>query len=92
MVRSSARQTGRLRSWTLTEAKAKFSSVVQKALDGQPQRITRGGRQAVVLVDEATYRAAMKPRKNALELFAPLRGASLDFDGSRDEGPAALTF
>ncbi|MBC5798662.1 MAG: type II toxin-antitoxin system prevent-host-death family antitoxin [Candidatus Eremiobacteraeota bacterium] len=91
-MRASTRHAPRIQSWTLTEAKAKLSSVVQSALDGQPQRITRGGREAVVLVDEATYRAATKPRKTALELFAPLRGASLDLERSRDEGPAALIF
>jgi len=86
------RHTVTFRSWTLTEAKAKFSSIVQKALDGQPQRITRGGRQAVILIDEDTYRTAAQPRKSALELFAPLRGTALNLERRDDDGPAALTF
>jgi len=86
------RHTVTFRSWTLTEAKAKFSSIVQKALDGQPQRITRGVRQAVILIDEDTYRTAAQPRKSALDLFAPLRGTALNLERRDDDGPAALTF
>ncbi len=86
------RHADEIRSWTLTEAKAKLSRVVQKALNGEPQRITRGGREAVIVVDEDTYRAVVRHRKTALELFAALRGSSLNWERSRDEGPAALTF
>ena len=38
------------RVWKLAEAKAKFSEVVRLAAEGQPQRVTVHGRDAVVVV------------------------------------------
>jgi antitoxin Phd len=35
-------------SWRLQEAKNQFSKVVDAALHGEPQRVTRRGRDAVV--------------------------------------------
>jgi prevent-host-death family protein len=37
-------------TWTVAEAKAKFSEVIDKAQSGGPQTITRHGRNAVVVV------------------------------------------
>ena len=39
-------------TWTVAEAKAKFSEVVQKAETEGPQRITRRGEEAVVVVSK----------------------------------------
>lgn len=36
--------------WTLQDAKAKFSAVVDAALAGEPQAVTRRGKPAVVVV------------------------------------------
>ena len=36
--------------WTLQEAKARFSAVVDAALAGEPQEVTRRGKPAVVVV------------------------------------------
>lgn len=36
--------------WTLQDAKARFSAVVDAALAGEPQEVTRRGRPAVVVV------------------------------------------
>lgn len=36
--------------WSLHDAKNKFSAVVTAALKGEPQRVTRHGKQAVVVV------------------------------------------
>ena len=36
--------------WQLQEAKAKFSQLVQKAIDEGPQTVTRHGKPAVVVV------------------------------------------
>ena len=41
-------------SWSLTDAKARFSEVVQLAQD-RPQRVTRHGHDAVVIVAAAQY-------------------------------------
>lgn len=82
----------RMPSWTLTDAKAKLSRVVERALEGQPQRITRAGREAVVVVSEKTFEVVTRAPKSGLELFGPLRGAALDLRRDRDEGPEGSIF
>ena len=44
-------------SWRLQDAKAQFSAVVEGALCGVPQHITRRGKQAVVLLSEQDFAA-----------------------------------
>lgn len=73
-------------SWKFTQAKAQFSKVVQRALDGDPQRIVRSGRDAVIVVSEDQYNAATRPRRNLVDLFSALRGAELHIDRERDFG------
>lgn len=48
--------------WRLQDAKTQFSQVVDAALQGEPQHVTRRGRAAVVVLSEANYRAL---RENA---------------------------
>lgn len=43
--------------WRLQDAKAQFSQVVEAALQGEPQHVSRRGREAVVVLSEASYRA-----------------------------------
>lgn len=43
--------------WRLQDAKTQFSQVVEAALQGEPQHVTRHGRAAVVVLSEANYRA-----------------------------------
>ena len=42
-------------SWALQDAKNKFSAVVNAALDGQPQLVTRRGLPAVVVLAEQEF-------------------------------------
>jgi len=42
--------------WRLQDAKAQFSQVVEAALQGEPQHVTRRGRDAVVVLSETSYR------------------------------------
>lgn len=42
-------------SWPLQDAKAQFSAVVDAALDGVAQHVTRRGQPAVVVIAEAEY-------------------------------------
>jgi antitoxin Phd len=42
--------------WTLQEAKNKFSAVVDAAMAGTPQEVTRRGKPAVVVVDAGEYK------------------------------------
>lgn len=80
-----SRRRDRHAEWTLTEAKAQFSSVVQDALEGKPQRIIRNGREVVVVVAAEAYDAAMKPRRSLVELFSALRGAEIEIDRPKDD-------
>lgn len=41
--------------WTLQDAKNHFSEVVEAALDGRPQEVTRRGKPAVVVLAAADY-------------------------------------
>jgi prevent-host-death family protein len=61
-------------SWSVAEAKAKLSEVIEKALDGAPQTITRNGKSAVVVVSAAEWQRRTE-RKGTLADFladAPL--------------------
>jgi len=42
--------------WTLQQAQDQFSTVVDEALAGRPQEITRNGKPAVVVVATSEYR------------------------------------
>jgi len=41
--------------WTLQDAKNKFSAVVEKAMAGSPQEVTRRGKPAVVVLSSDEY-------------------------------------
>ena len=52
---SGAVETALVRTYPLHEARAEFSRLVERALNGEPQRVTRYGREAVVIVSEADW-------------------------------------
>jgi prevent-host-death family protein len=66
-------------SWTVAEAKAKFSEVIERAQSDGPQTITRNGHRAAVVVGAEEWERKTKRRGNLAEFFAssPLRGAGL---------------
>jgi prevent-host-death family protein len=47
-------------SWRLQDAKNQFSKVVDAALHGEPQHVTRRGRDAVVVVAAADYQRMLR--------------------------------
>jgi prevent-host-death family protein len=66
-------------NWTVAEAKAKLSEVIEKAQTDGPQRITRHGKEAVVVVSAEEWKRKTK-RKGSLAAFlleSPLRGSVL---------------
>ena len=77
-------------TWSLANAKARLSEVIDRAQAG-PQIITRHGRPdaVVVSVDEWTRKTARKGTLAEFLLGSPLRGADLDLerqpDAPRDE-------
>ena len=57
--------------WTLQDAKARFSALVDAALAGEPQEVTRRGRPAVVVVGAEDW-ARMKGEGRASGFAAHL--------------------
>ena len=49
--------------WPLQDAKNKFSAVVNAALDGEPQHVTRRGRPAVVVIAAQDYERLCQAEK-----------------------------
>ena len=56
--------------WSLQEAKNRFSSVVNAALEGTPQEVTRRGKPAVVVVSTLEYRRLLAQAEAARGSFA----------------------
>jgi antitoxin Phd len=78
-------------SWQLQTAKARFSEVFRLALARGPQLITRGGREAVVVLPAAQFDALVarsQQPKSLLEFFkrSPLAGLDLKLERDRDSG------
>src|SRR5271166_1954688 len=66
-------------NWTVAEAKAKFSELIQRAMSDGPQTITRKGRTAAVVVGAEEWERKTKRIGNLAEFFAasPLRESGL---------------
>jgi prevent-host-death family protein len=66
-------------NWTVAEAKAKFSEIIDRAMSEGPQTITRKGRTAVVVVGAEEWERKTMRAGNLAEFFAgsPLRGSDL---------------
>ena len=71
-----------VQTWSVAQAKAKFSEVIEKAKSEGPQIITRNGRKAAVLVAADEWERKTKPRESLAEFFAksPLRGSGIKLD------------
>lgn len=67
--------------WTVAQAKARLSEVIDQARRIGPQPITRHGKPAVVVVDAETWAKSQAPRaRGSLADFlhaSPLRGSGL---------------
>jgi prevent-host-death family protein len=65
--------------WSVAEAKARFSELINKARSDGPQTITRKGRTAVVVVAAEEWEKKTKRSGNLAEFFAasPLRRSKL---------------
>jgi prevent-host-death family protein len=66
-------------TWTIAEAKAKFSEVIDRAVSKGPQTITRKGRATAVIVGADEWQRKSARVGNLAEFFAssPLRGSGL---------------
>jgi len=56
--------------WTLQDAKNRFSAVVEAALAGHPQEVTRRGKPAVVVLSAEEYHRLVASAAEQRESFA----------------------
>jgi prevent-host-death family protein len=73
-------------TWTVAEAKARLSEVIERAQSGGPQTITKNGRTAVVVVDAEEWERKTRRTGNLAEFFAtsPLRKSGLKIKRNKD--------
>ncbi len=73
-------------SWTLQDAKAKFSQVVDDALKVGPQYVTRRGQEAVVVLSVKEYKkiTSQKPSLKQFLLNCPKMDNDFEFERKKD--------
>src|SRR5271169_6940451 len=77
--------------WQVQTAKARFSEVFRLARTAGPQRITRQGKEGVVMISEEQYErllAKSHQPKSLVQFFreSPLVGVELDLQRDKDPG------
>ena len=85
--RKMPKMTNMTKVWTLADAKAHLSEVVDSALKGGPQVITRHGRKAVVVVAAEEWERKAQRQGTLADFFAasPLRDSGLELDRPQDD-------
>jgi antitoxin Phd len=78
-------------SWQIQTAKARFSEVFRRARSEGPQRITRQGKEGVVMMAEEQYNQLLGKSHQPKSLVAffrqsPLVGVELELERDRDAG------
>ena len=87
-----------MRTYPLHEARSEFSKLIDRALAGEPQRVTRHGKEAVVIVSETDWLARPKSAPTLSDLFlktigeAELVDAIGDRSCAKDERPLGADF
>jgi prevent-host-death family protein len=73
-------------NWTVAEAKARFSELIEQAQSEGPQTITKHGRTAAVVVSAEEWERKSKRKGNLAEFFAvsPLRGSGIEIERRKD--------
>ena len=59
-----------VKTYPIHEARAEFSKLVERALAGEPQRVTRYGKEAVVIVSEEAWQAHTRSASSLGALLA----------------------
>jgi prevent-host-death family protein len=72
--------------WSVAQAKARLSEVIDRALKQGPQAITRNGRPAVVVVSSEEWTRRTGRKGSLAEFFAasPLPGSELEIERARE--------
>jgi prevent-host-death family protein len=73
-------------SWTVAEAKARLSEVIERAGAEGPQTITKRGRPAAAVVSAEEWERKTRRKGNLAEFFAvsPLAGSGLAIARKKD--------
>ena len=71
------------RVWQLQEAKSRFSEVVDKALSEGPQKVTRRGRDAVVVLSITDYKKLSRTKGHFVERYRKFAGSGPELDIKR---------
>ena len=78
-----------MKEWPLQDAKNRFSAVVDAAVGGDPQRVTRRGKPAVVVLAVGEYERLRHLEKASAPTFADLLLAIPRDDGEFERLPMA---
>jgi len=75
-----------VRIWQLKDARANFSTLVDKAISDGPQMVTRNGKKAVVVVSIEEWMRRERRHGDLVDFFAnsPLREEGIDIERQRD--------
>ena len=78
-----------MRRFSMQEAKNKLSQVIDDALAGEPQVITRRGEEVVIVLAYPEYQRLTGTDESLYEFFrrSPLVGIGLDLSRDEDEIP-----
>jgi len=73
------------RYWSVAEAKAKFSELLDRAETHGPQRVTRNGKPAAVIVSPSTWAKRATSTESMADFLdrSPLRGSGIEFERMR---------
>lgn len=73
-------------NWTVAEAKARFSKLIEQAQLKGPQTISRHGRTAAIVVSAEEWERKTKRTGNLAEFFAtsPLRDSGIEIKRRKD--------
>lgn len=55
--------------WQVQDARARFSTLIEEAMAGRPQRISRRGKDVAVVIGAADYERLTKPRESIVDFF-----------------------
>ncbi|TXL70216.1 type II toxin-antitoxin system Phd/YefM family antitoxin [Vineibacter terrae] len=73
-------------NWTVAEAKARFSELIEQAQAKGPQTVTKHGRTAAIVVSAEEWERKSKRIGNLAEFFAtsPLRESGIEIKRRKD--------
>jgi len=82
---------GDVATWSVADAKARLSEVIERARSDGPQTITRKGRKAAVVVSAEEWERKTRRSGSLAEFFAgsPLRDSGVVIERAND-GPREL--